>query len=133
MKRRLVAVLILALGAGVVGTATAVVGGDDNTLNPAAVEPKKPAVDELVDDPEAGKPPTYGPNNPTDRSPVYEPGAAKVVAPDSEIGRKLNPHADPNMRICQKPDGGYVVIQTTPIPGKNPYPNDPEDLRSRAC
>jgi hypothetical protein len=133
MKRQLIAVLVLVLGVGVVGTATAVVGGNDDTLIPAAVEPKKPAVDELVDDPEAGKPPTHGSDNPTDRSPVYEPGTATVVDPDSEIGRKLNPHGDPNTRICEKQDGGYVVIQTTPLPGKPPYPNDAEDLRSRPC
>jgi len=133
MKRLVLASLVLALGVAAVGTATAVVGGNDDSLNPAAVEPKTAAVDELVDDPEAGKPPTYAPRGTDDGPPSYVPGLAEVVPPDTPAGRKLNPTNDPNVRACRNPDGTYVVIHTTPVPGKDPYPNDPEDLRRRPC
>jgi len=97
-------------------------------LNPAAVEPKKAAVDELVDDPEANSPPIYPPYRHTDKPPTYVPGRAQLMAPSSEIARTVNPDQDPTIRICRNPDGTYMVIHTTPAPGKNPYPNDPEDL-----
>jgi hypothetical protein len=133
MNRWLIAIAVFAVGVGVVGTAMAVVGDDEDEPNPAAVEPQRSAVDKLVEDPEAGKAPTYASKTPEDKPPTYVPGRAEVVSPASDIARKVNPSQDPNVRICKNPDGTYVVIHTTPVPGKDPYPNDPEDLRSRPC
>lgn len=132
MQRLLIALFILVIGTAVAGTAMAVDGS--NGLDPAAVEPKTSAVDELADDPEAGLPPTYAPKRAGDGPPTYVPGRAEIVSPTSEIGRNINPSQDPTVRICKNPDGTYAVIHTTPAPGKDPYPDDdPEDLRSRPC
>lgn len=65
--------------------------------------------------------------------PTYAPGAGKVVPANSPVNEKYNPHGSPNIRVCEMSDGTYIVMHTFPKPGKDPYPNDPEDLRYRPC
>jgi hypothetical protein len=102
------------------------------TFPTSPTEDTGPARDELVPDPEAGKPPLPAKKGEPPRT--FEPGRAQVVAPDSELGRRFNPSGDPTVRICREPDGTVWYVHRTPVPGKNPYPtNDPEDLRTRPC
>lgn len=137
MKRRLAIALCLGAGAtaAFVGAATVLAHDEADTVPPGAVvvENGPPAVDELHADLEgrSGVPAPVREERPP--IPTFEPGTAKLVSPDSELGRRYNPDRDPNMRICQFPDGRIGMLHRRPLRGQNPYPNTPEDLRSRPC
>lgn len=121
----------------VVGAMTATVVAHDtpDLVPPGAVvtEDGPPAVDTLAEDPEgrSGVPAAVVPDPP--QPPTYVPGRASLIEPTSELGRRLNPDGDPNVRLCRNADGTITVIHAYPVPGRDPFPNAPDELRRRPC
>lgn len=122
LRRRTLAAAALVVALAAVAVPAIAQNGPDPNQGPPKSGPPVPPPDENTVPP-SGRP---GP-------PTYAPGSGKLVPANSPIGRKYNPQGSPNIRVCQMTDGSYIIMNTLPLPGQNPYPDDPEDLKYRPC
>lgn len=74
-------------------------------------------------------------DEPPPPDPVYVPGEATLVEPDSTVGRRLNPDGSPNTRVCDMHDGNFMVIMAEVRGDGDPFPAQSETAKTwvRPC